>query len=599
MLTRDQVKINETWNLDDLYKNEDDFYNDQKKVIELKDEFVKKHHDFKTKDQLKQAILDYENIWSIVDRLYTFAGISTEVDATNEHNQKRDKKLAQNMSKILSDISYFDSELLKTDDDVLKEFVEENPIYEYFIKRLLNKKEHMLSEENENLISKLEPAIGANYSLYNDMKYGDIRFSNFTIKDKEIEMSYNTFEEYEEYERDTDRRRKAFEHFSETIRKYQNTNASIYNNHVQTEKIISELRGYDSVFSYLLDEQDISREIYENHLDIIMEKLSDPMRKFANILKKVHKLDQMTYADLKLSVDEDFEPEVSFNESRDLIVEGLSVLGDEYTDILKEAFDNRWIDYAQNIGKRTGAFCSSPYLSHPYIMTTYNNRMSQVMTLAHELGHAGHFKYANENQPYLNVNVSRYFVEAPSTANEITMERFLLKNAKDDRERLWILSTMISKTYYHNFVTHFIEASFQREVYRRVDEGENLTASDLNEIFNEKLKEFWKDDVVLSKGSELTWMRQPHYYMGLYPYTYSAGLSIGTIVSEKIVHGTKEDAKNWIEVLKSGAKKSPVELAKMAGVDMTSTKPIEDTIDFISKIIDEIDILCEKTGLYK
>ena len=177
-------------------------------------------------------------------------------------------------------------------------------------------------------------------------------------------------------------------------------------------------------------------------------------------------LDEMTYADLKLAIDPDYEPQVSIEEARDYIVDGLSPLGEEYIGYMKKAFEDRWIDYSQNIGKRTGAFCSSPYPSHPFIMTTYNNSMSQVMTLAHELGHAGQGILSNANQNALSCDMSMYFVESPSTANEITMERYLLKNAKDDRERLWVLSTMIGKTYYHNFVTHYLEAAFQREVYR-------------------------------------------------------------------------------------------------------------------------------------
>lgn len=221
------------------------------------------------------------------------------------------------------------------------------------------------------------------------------------------------------------------------------------------------------------------------------------------------------------------------------------------------------------------------------------------MTLAHELGHAGQSYYTNKNQKSLNIDMSMYFVESPSTANEITMERFLLNKAKDDREKLWVLSTMISKTYYHNFVTHFLEAAFQREVYRKVENGESLTADDLNKIFTEKLEEFWSDSVELVDGAELTWMRQPHYYMGLYPYTYSAGLTIGTMISDKIVNGSPEDRDRWIEVLKLGGSVGPIELAKRAGVDMTSTKPISETIAFIGSIIDQIDELCEKLGMYK
>jgi len=394
-------------------------------------------------------------------------------------------------------------------------------------------------------------------------------------------------------------RREAFDRYHKELGKYQNSDASVYINHVENEKRLADIRGYETVFDYLLSRQDIDKEIYENHIDTIMAELAPHMRKYAKIIQKIYNLDEMTYADLKLSIDPEYEPEVSIDQARDYIIEGLSNLGEEYVEVLNRAFDERWIDYAQNIGKRTGAFAAGPYGSHPFIMTTYNNKMSQVMTLAHELGHAGQFYYSNSSQNALNNDMSMYFVEAPSTANEITMERFLLNKAKDDREKLWVLSTMISKTYYHNFVTHFIEAAFQREVYRKVEANENLSTDDLNQLFTEKLEEFWGDSVKLVEGAELTWMRQPHYYMGLYPYTYSAGLSVGTIISDKIVNGTDKDRKNWIEVLKLGGSVSPIELANAAGVDMTTTKPISETIEFIGSLIDQIDELAEKLGMYK
>ena len=424
-------------------------------------------------------------------------------------------------------------------------------------------------------------------------------FEDFEYDGEEIVLNHNTFEEFLEADPRDDLRREAFKRYHDVLRKYQNSDASVYTTHVENEKRISDIRGYDTVFDYLLSRQDVDKEIYENHIDTIMEELAPHMRKYAGIIKGVYGLDEMTYADLKLAIDPEYEPEVTIDGAREYIIEGLSNLGEEYGQVLNRAFDERWIDYAQNIGKRTGAFASGPYGSHPFIMTTYNNKMSQVMTLAHELGHAGQYYYSNSNQNALNNDMSMYFVEAPSTANEITMERFLLNKASDDREKLWVLATMISKTYYHNFVTHFIEAAFQREVYRKVEAGESLSADDLNQIFTKKLEEFWGDSVKLVDGSELTWMRQPHYYMGLYPYTYQAGLTIGTVISDKIVNGSKKDVDTWIDVLKLGGSVGPIDLAKAAGVDMTNTKAISETVAFIGSLVDQIDELCQKLGMYK
>lgn len=599
MKKRSEVDVKETWKIEDMYADDDAFYEEIEKLKAKADDFSKEYKDIETVEEVSKSLREYSEIIAIVDKLGTFAGISMEVDTTDDHMAKRYARLGNELSKVFSDLSFYEPALSRLDKKILGEVIEKNKDFAYFIERIEDKQAHMLSDETEAVLASLEPTFDAPYTNYNDMRYGDMDFENFDYEGEEIVLNHNTFEEFLETDPRTDLRRESFKRYHEVLRKYENADASVYNTQVTNEKRLADIRGYESVFHYLLARQDVDFDIYENQLDTIMEKLAPHMRKYAEIIKKHYGLDEMTYADLKLAIDPDYELEVDIAKAREYILDGLSPLGEEYVSYLDKAFSDRWIDYAQNTGKRTGAFCASPYNSHPFIMTTYNNSMSQVMTLAHELGHACQGIYSNDNQESLLSGMSMYFVESPSTANEITMERYLLNKAKDDREKLWVLSTMIGKTYYHNFVTHFLEASFQRDVYRAVEKGESLTSSDFNRIFKENLEKFWGDSVKLDEGSELTWMRQPHYYMGLYPYTYSAGLTIGTIISDKIVNGTDEDRKRWIEVLKMGGSKGPIDLAKEAGVDMTTTKPLEEAIEFIGSIIDQIDELLEKLEMYK
>lgn len=599
MEKRSEVALEETWKLEDIFENDQIFYDELEKTLKLSREFKDNFKEIKSSNRLYEALQDLTDLDERLNKLSTFAGIATEVDANDPHPKKRYANFMTKASEISSNLSFFDGLLTKIDEKIINETRLKHKDYDYYLKRVLAKKDHILDDSSEEVLSKLAPIFDSPYNEYSSMRYGDIKVEPIEYEGKKIFINHNNFEEYYEADKNKEIRRKAFKNYHDGLRRYESGNGAIYNSQVQNEKMISRLRGFDSVIDMLLSYQDIPREIYDRHIDTIMAKLPQHMRKYANIIKKVYKLDKMTYADLKLSIDSGFSKKIEIEEAKTYIIDGLKVLGEDYVQMLEKAFDERWIDYCENEGKRTGAFCATPYGSHPYIMTTYNKDMSQVMTLAHELGHAGHFENANKNQDALNTNVSMYFVESPSTANEITMERYLLKNAKDDREKLWVLDTMISKTYYHNFVTHFLEAAFQREVYERVDRGESLAADDLNQIFKDKLKEFWADEVELVEGSELTWMRQPHYYMGLYPYTYSAGLTIGTKVSDKIINGDKEDIKRWREVLNLGSTLSPMDLSKKAGVDMTNTKALEETIDFIGKIIDQIDEICERLGLYK
>ena len=353
------------------------------------------------------------------------------------------------------------------------------------------------------------------------------------------------------------------------------------------------------MIDYLLSGQKVSRDLYNRQIDLIMEELAPHLRKYANIIKSIYKLDKMTYADLKVEIDPSYSNKISFDEAQKYVLDGLNILGEDYLEIMKEAFNNRWIDYANNEGKSTGAFCASPYGTPSYICMTFNGIMSDVMTLAHELGHAGHFQLTHENQSVLNSEPSMYFVEAPSTTNELLVENYLLEVAEkknDKRMKRWVLSQMISKTYYHNFVTHLLEAHYQREVYKIIDEGGQVNAKILSKLFKETLEKFWGDSVELTKGAELTWMRQPHYYMGLYPYTYSAGLTIGTQVSRMIKQNGEETASKWIEVLKMGGTKSPEELAKAAGVDVSTDNPLKETIAYIGSLIDEIEEISKEMG---
>jgi len=318
------------------------------------------------------------------------------------------------------------------------------------------------------------------------------------------------------------------------------------------------------------------------------------MRKFATLLQKIHGLDEMTFSDLKLEVDPEFEPKITVEESREYVEGALSVLGDDYLNLVKRAYDERWVDFVQNKGKSTGAFSYSPYGSHPFVLISWTSRMREVFVLAHELGHAGHYYLSQQNQNKFDYLASTYFLEAPSTMNEMLMANYLMKNTNDKRLKRWALSSVVSRTYYHNFVTHLLEAHYQREVYRIIDKGGSVQAETLNRLKRETLEKFWGNSVRINEGAELTWMRQPHYYKGLHSYNYSAGLTIATEVSKRVLNEGQSALDDWMEVLKTGGTKSPVELAQMAGVDITTETPLLNTIEHIGNLIDEIIKLSEE-----
>ncbi|HKL84197.1 MAG TPA: oligoendopeptidase F [Bacilli bacterium] len=585
---RSEINVLHSWDFTHLFEDEDTYLK-AFDAVEIKIErFCQTYeNNLKTKEMIDEALTAYQDIQADLTRLGSYSSLQASVDSLSEENQIRQGKAMMRMQIIAKKMAFFTNELLITPDQLLRDAAALSFDNRFFLEEIIEDKKHALHPGIEKVLVDLSPVLAASYQHYNRFKLADMHFHDFVVDGVTYPNSFTLFENEYEYEQNTAVRRQAYQSFYEKLGEYQHGFASNYQTHVQKEKIISELRGYHSVFDYLLYEQKVSKDLMERQIDLVYEKLAPAMRRFATLLKQVHGLDKMTYADLKIAVDPTFEPKISIDSAKELLLDGLSILGEDYLKMVRRAFDERWIDFPQNQGKSTGGFCASPYGAPSYILLNWNGQMDEVMVLAHELGHAGHFQYANHELSILNTNPSMYFIEAPSTTNELIMAKHLISKAKSPREKTWLESVMISRTYYHNFVTHLLEAAFQREVYERVDKKEPLSALILNNIKLDVLRKFWGEAVEIPDWAGLTWMRQPHYFMGLYPYTYSAGLTLGTKVATLLEKGTIQ-ASDWINVLKAGGTKTPLELAKMVGVDLTTDQALTEVIDEISQIIDHI-----------
>ena len=588
---REEIPVRETWDLKDLFTSDQAFYQTLEQVVQMSLDFnhtyYKKLNNIET---IEKALDEYERILIEIDRLYNYPELRLSVDTSNEEAQKVNAKLNTTSGKIASLLSFVDSEILELSDEIISELRSQTQ-YPHFIKQLQDRKPYQLSADVEKVLATLTPTLRSPFELYGTTKSLDINFESFDYEGVTYPLDYATFEnEYEDHP-SPEFRRKSFRAFSDALRQYQHTTAATYNMQVQQEKIEADLRGYDSVIDYLLQDQEVTKDMFDRQIDVIMSDLAPVMQKYAEIIQRVHNLDKMRFEDLKISIDPNFEPEISIKKSKKYIYGALNVLGDDYVKMLESAYDYRWIDFAQNKGKDTGAYCASPYATHSYVFISWTGKMAETFVLAHELGHAGHFTLAQKHQNLLESEASMYFVEAPSTMNEMLMANYLFNSSNDPRFKRWVIGSILSRTYYHNMVTHLLEAAYQREVYRRVDNGESLTAPLLNEIMLNTYKAFFGDTVEMTDGVELTWMRQPHYYMGLYSYTYSAGLTIGTVVSQCIKNEGQPAVDRWLKTLQAGGSQSPIELAQIAGVDITTDAPLKKTINYISNLVDELEIL--------
>ncbi|PYE91274.1 oligoendopeptidase F [Bacillus sp. 196mf] len=592
-LVRAKVPNELKWDLSDLYKSNDEWHtalNILENDIQKLDAFKGRLHTNST--TLLNCLLLEEELLMKLTKLYSYANLKESTDRTNPVIQANSSKISALWTKVHTALSFIHNEILSFDEGTIEKYLTEETKLEPFRKSLLEilkKRQHTLSPETEETLAALGEVHSSPYKIYGMTKLADMDFTS--IQDEqgnELPVSFALFESKYEFSPSAYIRRKAYSSFVSTLKRYKNTVATTYATEVKKQVTLSRLRKYESVTHMLLEPQKVPLEMYNNQLDIIYKELAPHMRRFADLKKKALGLDQMLFCDLHAPLDPEFNPTITYEEAATLIQDSLKVLGDEYSSIIEKGFKERWVDLADNVGKSTGAFCSSPYGSHPYILITWQNTMRGCFTLAHEFGHAGHFYLANKNQRIMNVRPSMYFVEAPSTMNELLLAQHLLATTDDKRMRRWVILQLLG-TYYHNFVTHLLEGEYQRRVYALAEEGQPLTATTLTEIKTNVLSTFWGDSVEIDEGAGLTWMRQPHYYMGLYSYTYSAGLTASTAVAQMIKDEGQPAIDRWLDVLRAGGTMKPLELMKHAGVDMSKPDAIRQAVSYVGSLIDELE----------
>jgi len=592
-LTRAEVDQQATWKLEDLFANDEAWEAALGAVLADLPSVTQYHGRLLESGQVLAACLEaQESLYQRLALVTTYTHLRQSEDSSNAVNQANASKAASASANVAAALSFIDSEILAFPDGVLETYIANEPKLTSFKKNLtelLEVRPYRLSAETEAVLAALSEVHASPYTIYQRGKLSDMEFDQIVTADgQEQPVSFALYEDHYEFTPNTDERRKAYVSFGKTLNRYKNTFAATYAAEVKKQVVMARQRGYASVTDMLLQPQQVTRDMYNNLHDIIQTDLAPHMRRLAKLRQRLLGLDEMRHCDLKVPLDVDFSPETSYAEASDIIKDALRILGPEYSDIMHKALTERWVDLPENVGKSTGAFCSSPYGSHPFILVTWTKTMRGAFVLAHELGHAGHFALANKYQRMANVRPSMYFIEAPSTMNEQLLGHHILAKSSDTRMRRWVILQFLG-TYYHNFVTHMLEAELQRRVYARAEAGQPLTAKLLCELKGNVLEEFWGDAVVIDDTARLTWMRQPHYYMGLYPYTYAAGLTASTAIAKRIREEGQPAVDRWLEALKAGGTLKPLELLKLAGVDMSKPDPIREAVAYVGTLVDELE----------
>ena len=584
---RSEFPENELWDLTALYKDRQDFLLAIEEALQDIDLFKRNYEDRLTSvDDFTQALIEIEHIYIQMSHIGTYAFMPQTTDFSDESFAQIAQAGDDVMTKASVALSFFDTALANADLDVL-DTLEKNPYFSAAIRMAKIQKEHLLSPDVEKALANLREVINAPYDIYTKMRAGDFDMDDFEVDGKTYKNSFVSYENFYQNHENAEIRDKAFRSFSKGLRKHQNTAAAAYLAKVKSEKLLADMKGYTSVFDYLLAEQEVDRSLFDRQIDLIMTEFGPVAQKFLKHVAQVNGLEKMTFADWKLDIDNDLNPEVSIDGAYDLVMKSLAPLGQEYTKEIERYQTERWVDFAANANKDSGGYAADPYKVHPYVLMSWTGRMSDVYTLIHEIGHSGQFIFSDNHQSYFNTHMSTYYVEAPSTFNELMLSDYLEHQFDDPRQKRFALAHRLTDTYFHNFITHLLEAAFQRKVYTLIEEGGTFGADQLNAMMKEVLTDFWGDAVDIDDDAALTWMRQAHYYMGLYSYTYSAGLVMST-AGYLNLKNNPDGAKEWLDFLKSGGSRTPFDTAMLIGADIATEKPLRDTIQFLSNTVDQI-----------
>ena len=592
---RSEFPENELWDLTALYQDQEDFLRAIEKAREDIQKFVRDYQGkLSTFEDFERAFAELEQIYIQISHIGNYGFMPQTTDFGDESFAQIAQAAMEFETEANVALSFFDDALVGADEAVLEKLGQE-PHLTSAIRQAKIKKAHYLGADVEKALTNLGEVFYSPQDIYTKMRAGDFAMADFEVDGKVYKNSFVTYENFYQNHENAEIREKAFRSFSEGLRQHQNTAAATYLAQVKSEKLLADMKGYESVFDYLLAEQEVDRSMFDRQIDLIMSEFAPVAQKYLKHVAKVNGLEKMTFADWKLDLDSELNPEVSIDDAYDLVMKSVEPLGQEYCQEVARYKKERWVDFAANAGKDSGGYAADPYRVHPYVLMSWTGRMSDVYTLIHEIGHSGQFIFSDNHQSYFNAHMSTSYVEAPSTFNELLLSDYLERQFDNPRQKRFALAHRLTDTYFHNFITHLLEAAFQRKVYTLIEEGGTFGASKLNAIMKEVLTEFWGDAVEIDDDAALTWMRQAHYYMGLYSYTYSAGLVIST-AGYLHLKNDENGARDWLELLKSGGSKTPLESAMIIGADISTDKPLRDTIQFLSDTVDQIIAYSEELG---
>ena len=585
---RDEIDTKYTWDLTLIYKTDKDFEKDYEKVSkEIND--ITKYKDILVKSA--SNLLGYLKLSNELERklykLYYYANLKNDQDTTNTKYQAMLGKVKNLLTKFEELDAYAEPELMSIDYSLIEKYYEEEKElkeFEFVLSNLFRFKKHILSKEIEEVLSSLSNSLNNSSETYelltdSDMKFGLILDEN----NEEVELTESNYSVFL-HSKNRRVRKEAFNKILTTYGEYKNTISSTFAGNVDTLTTLAKLKKYDSSLEAALFSDNVDKEVYNNLIKTVKDNLS-VLYKYFKLKKDFLKLDEFHLYDQYVDLVEENTKKYTFEEAKDLVIEALSVLGDDYIKNLNKAFDERWIDVYNNKGKRGGAYSSGFYDTKPYVLLNYEGTINDVSTLAHELGHSMHTYYSCLNNPYQYSSYKIFVAEVASTVNELLLNFHLLnKGSKEDKK--YILSNLMN-LFKATIYRQTMFAEFERDMHNLKEQGGVLTNEVLCDNYYKLNLDYFGPDVVVDDEIKYEWERIPHFYYNFYVYKYAIGLSCACYIVDNILNKKENALENYLKFLSSGGSDYPINELKIAGIDVTKKDVIESAIKMFDSFIEQ------------
>lgn len=587
---RSEVPEQFKWALEDIYATDEKWAEDLKKLKAMPERIAAfKGRLSESADTLYDFMQLSDEISVLCDSLGNYAQRRSDEDTANAKYQGFLGQLMNAYVAVNSAGSFETPEIISIEEDKLQKFYEDKPelkLYKRALDKLRRKKAHILSEAEEKILA-LTGEMGQSpeniYSMFSD---ADLRFPDAVDKDgKAHQVTHGSYIPLVQSE-DRVLRKSAFESMYGTFDKFKNTCAATLSAQIKAVNFYAKARRYDSSLEAALDGTEVPVSVYKNLIEAVHDNMHY-MYDYVALRKKLLGVDELHFYDLYTPVVPDADMKITFEEAKETVLKALAPMGEDYLAILKEGFENRWIDVYENEGKTSGAYSAGARV-HPYVLLNHKDTLNCMFTLAHEMGHAIHSYLSNKNQPVVYSDYVIFVAEVASTCNEALLMQYLLKNTEDKKQRAYLINYFLEQ-FRTTLYRQTMFAEFELKINEMVAAGESLTAEGLNELYGELNKLYFGDGIVLDDEIKLEWARIPHFYYDYYVYQYATGYSAAIALSQRILKYGEPAVKDYIGFLKGGCSTDPISLLKGAGVDMATTQPINEALAMFGELVKEME----------